>query len=507
MGFWNNLFNRKDTGNKSGFEPSLGSGFQFSDDPVNSNAAIYGVISRLSNTIATLPLNLFNAERQPVSSEDVSVLVGREPNPIFSSFDLWNKAETDRNELGNAFILIERDEYYQPMRLWNINANDVVVLQDQETNALFYRIRVKSNSIVVDSSNVIHLKNITGSNRLMGISPLNVLSDSLKYDQAFEQFSLSEMMKRDSFSITYDKNLDDDRRNAVVESIKSFVKNNGGVLFNEPGAEVELMQRSIATTDVARNDNTFYRRVANAFHVPLSFLNATEATVDSENNMMYFVQMTLMPILKQYEFELNKKLLTDSQKRAGTLTGVNINVNKTLTVATGGKITWASNSTYASFLSDKKYWGGTPKGQANIPIKEVGTATFSTTGNIQLAGDLTAPDSSGPGYMWYHTDLGGKGSNKAYSRTTISEAGFRSEVFSSKSQVGKDVSNFMIVTPNVLAMGTNVNRPTIGLYSDTGFVQGKKLMLSNDPSDATKSLHFSFYEKTNDAPQRFKIDE
>lgn len=317
MGFWNNLFARKGTENKSSFEPSLGNGFQFSDDPVNSNAAIYGVISRLSNTIATLPLNLFNSKRQPVNNEDVSVLVGREPNPIFSAFDLWNKAETDRNEHGNAFILIERDEYYQPVKLWNINASDVVVLQDEDTNALFYRIRGKNNSIVVDSSNVIHLKNITGSNRLMGISPLNVLSDSLKYDQAFEQFSLSEMMKRDSFSVTYDRNLDKERRDAVVESIKRFVKDNGGVLFNEPGAEVELMQRSIATTDVARNDNTFYRRVANAFNVPLSFLNATEATVDSENNMMYFVQMTLMPILKQYEFELNKKLLTDSQKRAG----------------------------------------------------------------------------------------------------------------------------------------------------------------------------------------------
>ncbi|MFL1695609.1 phage tail spike protein [Weissella kandleri] len=189
----------------------------------------------------------------------------------------------------------------------------------------------------------------------------------------------------------------------------------------------------------------------------------------------------------------------------GTLTGVNINVNKTLTIATGGKVTWTSNSSYFSFSSDKKYWGGTPDGTAIIPIKESGTVTMNTSGNITMMGDLTAPNSSGPGYMWYHTDLGGKGSNKAYGRTIISEAGIQSSVFSSKSQVGKNVSNYLIMTPNVLAMGTNINKPTIGLYSDTGFVQAKRFEFSNDPSDATKSLQLSFYQMSGTTPSRFVI--
>lgn len=192
----------------------------------------------------------------------------------------------------------------------------------------------------------------------------------------------------------------------------------------------------------------------------------------------------------------------------GTLTGVNINVNKNLTVATGGKVTWASDASYAAYSGDRKYWGGVTGAKPWVTLKEQGVVTMNTTGNIRLEGYLTAPNSSNPDYfMWYHSDLGGKGSNKAYGVTTVSGAGLRTEIYSSKSQLGKDVSNYLHMTPNVFAMGTTAAQPKIGLFSGTGYVLAQKFQLSADNTDAQKQITLRMFAPNGGTPSRLAIEE
>ncbi|PGB76069.1 portal protein, partial [Bacillus toyonensis] len=58
---------------------------------------------------------------------------------------------------------------------------------------------------------------------------------------------------------------------------------------------------------------------ANVFNVPVSFLNDTEGQSYSSNEqlMIQFVQMTLTPIARQYEQEMNRKLLNKAERQAG----------------------------------------------------------------------------------------------------------------------------------------------------------------------------------------------
>lgn len=301
-------------------------------DTLETNETIFSIVTRLSNTLSSLPLHLFDGKGEQVRDDGLFRLATVRPNPNMTAFDMWNKVETDRNSRGNGFIFIEPDTLYQPLHLWPIDPSYITPMINSEDNTLWYRIQgvtgtATKENLLVPSTMVIHVKHITGSSRIYGISPINVLKNALDFDAQVQKFQLSEMSKRDSFKIVYGTNVSEEKKKAVVANIKMFIKENGGVLFSEPGAEVDTIDRKLSSQDIADNDSISRKRIANAFNVPVSFLNETGDTgyKSTEQLMIQFVQMTLTPIVRQYEAELFNKLLTERQRANGYFWKFNLN--------------------------------------------------------------------------------------------------------------------------------------------------------------------------------------
>lgn len=291
-------------------------------DKLETNETIFSIVTRLANTLSSLPLYLIDDKGEQVRDDDLYKLVTVRPNPNMTAFEMWNKVEVDRNSRGNGFVFIEPDNLMQPYQLWPINPDYVTPMINSEDDTLWYRIQGISGTRsddwrLVPSTSMIHVKHITGSSRIFGISPLNVLKGALDYDASVQKFQLSEMSKRDSFKIVYGNNVSEEKRQAVVENIKQFLAENGGVLFSEPGAELDTIDRKLSTQDTADNDSISRRRIANAFNVPITFLNETgdAGYKTTEQLMIQFVQMTLTPIARQYESEMYTKLLSNQQRR------------------------------------------------------------------------------------------------------------------------------------------------------------------------------------------------
>ncbi|GGH83583.1 HK97 family phage portal protein [Pullulanibacillus pueri] len=283
-----------------------------------TNETIFSVVTRLSNSLASLPLKMY--KNYDVVSNTTSDVLLNSPNQNMTSFDLIRNMETMRDERGNAYALIERDIRMQVSRITPLNPDFVEPVIERETNELWYQVIGDNNTYYIHNLDMLHVKHIVGSGGLKGINPIKVLTNSTDYDKAVREFSLKEMQGAAySFILEYGQNVDTDKRQEIIEDFKRFYQDNGGVLFKEPGVDIQQFERKYVAADTFQSERITKSRVANVYNMPVIMLNDTEGQnyASNEQLMRMFVQLTLMPIVRQYEQEFNRKLLTPEERKAG----------------------------------------------------------------------------------------------------------------------------------------------------------------------------------------------
>ena len=236
-----------------------------------------------------------------------------------TSYEALNKIEVSRNETGNGYAIIIRDIRMQPEKIIPIDSSYISPFLNMDDGELWYQVLGDNGTHYIHNMNMIHVKHITGSSRWSGISPLTVLKNTLEYDKAVQEFSLSEMQRKDSFILEYGANVDNEKRQRIIDDFRRFYQENGGILFQEPGVKVQDIDRKYFASDTLASEKITRSRVANVFNVPVSFLNDGEGQgfASNEQLMTQFVQMSLTPTVRQYEQEFNRKLLTSAERRAG----------------------------------------------------------------------------------------------------------------------------------------------------------------------------------------------
>lgn len=270
--------------------------------------------------MATLPLKLYKNYEMAVN--DASDVLINNPNPNMSGFEFIRNMETMRNEKGNAYALIERDIRMRPTRLTILNPDYVVPLIEEDTRELWYEVLSDNgNRYYFHNTDILHVKHIVGTDSgIKGISPIDVLKNANEFDKAVREFSLKEMQSApNSFILKYGVNVDAEKRKQIIEDFKRFYKENGGILFQEQGVEITELERKYVAADIFTTERITRSRVANVFNIPVTMLNDTEGQSYSSNEqlMRMYVDLTLMPIVRQYEQEFNRKLLTPAERKAG----------------------------------------------------------------------------------------------------------------------------------------------------------------------------------------------
>nr|WP_091275846.1 phage portal protein [Alteribacillus persepolensis] len=283
-----------------------------------TNETIFSVVSRMSNILGGLPLKLH--QNYDVTINQAADVLINSPNPNQTSFDVIRGLETSRNEEGNGYGLIERDVRGQVSRITPLDPTYVEPVIEAATQEMWYKVLGNQNTYYFHNLDVIHVKHIIGSGGMKGINPIKVLKNTSDYDKAVREFSLKEMQSApNSFVLKYNANIDREKREKVIEDFKRFYQENGGVLFQEPGVEINSLDRKYIAADTFTSERITRSRVANVFNVPVTMLNDTEGQSFSSNEelMRTFVQLTLIPVVRQYEQEFNRKLLTTDERKQG----------------------------------------------------------------------------------------------------------------------------------------------------------------------------------------------
>lgn len=297
----------------------------WSNANLTTNESIFSVITRLSNALASLPVHLYQEHVQ--ANGDLNDLLAVQPNESMSSYEFFRMLETGRNTNGNGYALIERNMLGSPVALFPIRPDCITPMINRDDNTLWYQISDNFFNAIVFNTEIIHVKHISPIGGLKGISPIKVLRNTLDFNKAVQEFSLTEMSKRDSYIIKYDRNVSDDKRKAMIADFQRMIKENGGAVVQEKGFEYERYASDFKSGDLKTTEGITLTRIANVFNVPVTFLNQSNSTgVDSNEQLMtQFVQMTLIPIVKQYENEFNRKLLAPNQRAKGFYFKFNLN--------------------------------------------------------------------------------------------------------------------------------------------------------------------------------------
>lgn len=308
------------------FMPWVNNVFGYKNNSLQTNEEIFSVVTRLANTVSSLPIHLY--QNYDEVNNSLSNLLNGESNPSMTSFSLINQLETSRNTDGNGYAFIERDNTGTPIRLWPIEPSTVVVKRNLDDNSIWYEVNSSEWHFMVYNTEMIHVRHITPLDGVVGISPIDVLKGPLDFQKAVEDFSLSEMNKKDAYIIQYDRSVSDEKRRAMIEDFRRMIKENGGAVVQEKGFTFDRFESRFQPGDLKTTESITRSRIANAFNVPLAFLNENTGTSTgtlSEQLMIQFVKMTLVPIVKQYEAEFNRKLLTQSQRARGMYFKFNVN--------------------------------------------------------------------------------------------------------------------------------------------------------------------------------------
>lgn len=292
------------------------------DYTVSTSEAIYAAVSRISNTMAMLPIHLYRG-RELMADDPRERLVAYMPNRTMTPFTFQQTMEAFRNTEGNSYALIVPNEADTGVdRLDILDAARVTPMRESETGEMYYSFPLDDGTqTIVHSSRMIALHHMS-ANGEKGIRPLDVLRGTLDYNRQIKEFSLQQLDGVNSGVVLNipSTGLSEEKKRKVIEQFLSSYKASGGKLIVlEGGITATTLTQSPVDSRVLDVERITKNRVATVYNIPPHLLGDYTDTSYStaEQSKQEYLDLTILPIVRQWECEYNLKLLTWRERVEG----------------------------------------------------------------------------------------------------------------------------------------------------------------------------------------------
>jgi len=289
--------------------------FRKSEGALANNEIIFAAITKLSNAIASLPVKLYK-DFLPQYGHRLQQIIGAEPNEYMTSFGFFQTVEVLRNVYGNAYAMKRYDGKYSVVALDLIDPSKVEPMLEETSKELYYRINAPAGVYYVHSADMVHVRHIT--TRIKGISPIDVLRNTINFDDKIRTFSLDQMDTsiKAKFILKMAASLSREKRAEQKKEFEDFYSKNGSVIIIDSGSALEQIKMDLIDPKLFEIERITKARVALVFNLPLYKMGEGNE-LGNEQQEIAFLTDTILPIVRQYEQELDKKLLTAEEKRQG----------------------------------------------------------------------------------------------------------------------------------------------------------------------------------------------
>jgi len=296
------------------------SGVRVSEKSSIGLTAVWAAIRLLSETIASLPLNLYRLENDGSKFIDLSNplnnLVSKNPSPNYTKY---NFIETMMSHLllwGNAYAYINRNGGARPTELVILDPENVEPFKSDEDGLTYYKIK---DSKICSAKEILHFVGFSFDG-IKGKSPIQACQQALGIGMASQEFGANFFGRGANLSgiLEHPARLSDDAANRLRDSWNtrfSGIHNSHQTAILEEGVKFKPIGMPLADAQFIQTRRFSTEEVARIFRVPNHLINdLTSATYSNiEQQSLEFTKYSLTPYLVNLEQEMNRKLLSDRE--------------------------------------------------------------------------------------------------------------------------------------------------------------------------------------------------
>ncbi len=287
---------------------------------LEDSEAVFGAVTLLANTLASMPLRLMQ-DGQEKADSDLARLVGYQPNPRMDAFTFWQTMEACRNTCGNCYALKVPAPGGGVAALEVLDPARVTPMMDQDTGDIWYQVRpVDGREWLISSREMLHCRHVaTGSN--VGVSPMRVLQGSLDYHATMQEFSLARARGvSGAVILDFPTTMGDEQVKRVIDNfLENYRRSSNSVIVLTGGVKSTVMNRSPVDDKALDVDRITGNKVARVYNLSPSLLGDYSQTryASQEQEQRSFLDRTMLPIVRMYEAQCNLKLLTWQEYKSG----------------------------------------------------------------------------------------------------------------------------------------------------------------------------------------------
>lgn len=298
-------------------------------------------LKMLSETLAKMPVKYYQSTEEGIvepEETETSRLLKTRPNPFMTPTVFWNTVEMNRNHYGNAYVYIRRKfvrkKYGGELRvidLWVMQSNCVQIVVDDAgifagVGRLWYVYTdpTSGKRYIFNTDEVMHFKTSHSLDGITGLPVQKILQDTVSGASASQEFMnrMYESGLTAKAVLEYTGELNEKAKTILRESFEEFgsgAKNTGRILPVPLGMKLTPL-------DIKLTDSQFFElkkytslQIAAAFGVKPNQINDYEKSSysNSEMQQLSFYVDTMLFIIKQYEEEINFKLLAPDEQDDG----------------------------------------------------------------------------------------------------------------------------------------------------------------------------------------------
>lgn len=335
MSIFSGLFKSRDKPKNSYDSPSYtylfgrsNAGKRVTDKTALQHIVVYACVRVLSEAVAQLPLHVYRYTdngKERVPNHPLYFLLHDQPNPEMTSFVFRETLMSHLLIYGNAYAQIIRNGRGEVVGLYPLSPDKIRVDRDDKNRLIYIYSRYdeanpnvkEQGEIILKSENVLHIPGL-GFDGLVGYSPIAMAKNALGISLACEEYGASFFANGASPSgiLEHPGVIKDPEkiRNAWQYAYGSGNSHKVAVL--EEGMKYQPIAIPNNEAQFLETRKFQIEEIARLYRVPLHMIGDLEHATFSnvEHLSLDFVKYSLDPWLVRWEQNMQKDLLSDSEK-------------------------------------------------------------------------------------------------------------------------------------------------------------------------------------------------